>query len=131
MQQGGNVVQQVTDILAVLLPLLAAAVPVARVLVQHKVTPDQLGHVRDIARMAVRATEEIAEHFKGEDPELWAAVETWSEAKSAYASTVIAEGAKRLGVTLTQDEVDAFLHSALREMRQLADEPLPVAMSSS
>lgn len=126
--------QQVTDILAVLLPLLAAATPVLRTVLRNKVLPEQLGHVRDIARMAVRATEEIAIHFKGEDPELWAGMETWGQAKAAYASSVIAAGAKRLGVKMTQDEVDAFLHSALREMNQLAtaagDQPQATLASS-
>lgn len=123
--------QQVVDILTVLLPLLAAATPVVVKLIQNKITPDQLGHVRNIARMAVRATEEIAQHFKGADPELWTGLETWGEAKAQYASSVIAEGARRLGVKLTQDEVDAFLHSALREMQQLAaDQSQVPAMSA-
>lgn len=106
-------------ILAVVLPLIAAATPLVRKYIQAHVTPDQLGHVRDIARMAVRAAEQLGNDLNRLDPEEYAAAETWAAAKATYAERVIADGAKRLGVKLSADEVDAFLHSALREMKQL------------
>lgn len=108
------------DLLAALGAVIVACVPLVRTYIQHKVTPDQLARVSDIAGGAVRAAEEIAQHFKGTDPADWTKFATWGEAKADYAGTVVIKGAKRLGIRLTQPEVDAFVHAALRKMEQVA-----------
>lgn len=108
------------ELLAALGAVVLACVPLIRTYIQHKVTPDQLEKVSDIAGGAVRAAEQIGEKFKGEDPEHWTEFATWGQAKEAFASEVIAKGAKRLGVKLTDAEVSTFLHAALRKMEQLA-----------
>lgn len=118
------------ELLAALGALVVACIPLVRKYIQHRITPDQLERVSDIANGAVRAAEEIAQHFKlpsgagatADDyaSAAWTAFATWGQAKEAYASEVIAHGAKRLGVKLTPAEVSAFLHAALRKMEQMA-----------
>lgn len=119
------------DFLVAVAALIVALLPLVRVYIQHKVTPDQLARVSDIANGAVRAAEEIAQHFKVPEgatpetiqalaPEPWTGFATWGQAKEDYASSVIIKGAKRLGVKLTDDEVSAFMHAALRKMEQVA-----------
>jgi hypothetical protein len=112
--------------LALVGPIVAAALPIARKYVQARITPDKLGHVTDIARMAVRAAETVATDLSALDPVEYAGALTWAEAKARFAENVIADGAAHLGLKLSPDEIDAFLHAALREMRQLADAPAPV-----
>lgn len=119
------------EFLAALAALIVAGLPLVRVYIQHKVTPDQLARVSDIANGAVRAAEEIAQHFKvpvgattdeaqSYAASAWTAFSTWGQAKEAYATSVIVKGGKRLGIKLTDDEVTAFLHTALRKMEQVA-----------
>lgn len=104
---------------ALIIAVLAGAYPLVRAFVLAKLTPERIAHVIDIARVAVRATEQIAEKFKGERPEDWHAFETWGEAKADYAAEVVAKGARRLGFRLTGDEVLAFVHTALDEMERV------------
>lgn len=104
------------QILAVIVPVLLAAVPFARAYVKTYLTPERVAHVADIARQAVRGAEQIATAFKGADPMRWAGFETWGEAKFDYAAGVVASGAKRLGIKLTEDEVASYVHTYLREM---------------
>lgn len=112
----------VNELLAALGAVVLACVPLVRTYIQHKVTPDQLARVSDIAGGAVRAAEQVGEKFKGEDPADWTKFATWGEAKEAFAAGVIAKGAKRLGIKLTDDEVSTFLHAALRKMEQMAEQ---------
>lgn len=102
-----------TDILGAIVALIVAAWPLAKVIIQHKVTPDALAHIQDIARLAVRGAEEMS-------PWLAAVVHDVPAAKLDLASNALTSGAKRLGVKLTTDEVVAFVHAALREMEDIS-----------
>jgi hypothetical protein len=94
--------------------LLVALLPLVRSYVQTKVTPEKLSHVPDIARVAVRGAEQlgVGNLATGAD-------------KAAFASTVVAEGAKRLGLKLSDDEAAAFVHAAVLEMKQINAAPSP------
>lgn len=98
-----------TQLIGLVVAVLVAAVPLVRVVIQHKVTPDQMAHVQDIARVAVRGAEQLGNDLKG-------LVESSGAAKLSLATSVVVSGAKRLGVKLTADEATAFVTAALREM---------------
>lgn len=106
---------------AALAAVLVAALPIIRSYALSHLTPERLASVSDIADGAVRAAETIAANFKGTNPAEWTAFETWGEAKAAYASEVVAKGAKRFGFKLTPAEVTTFVHAALARMESPAD----------
>lgn len=101
-----------TQLFGAIVAIIIAVAPAARSLMLAKVTPERLAHVTDIARLAVRAAEELGQLV----PEGTNA----ATAKLDYASSVVTAGAKRLGFRLSSDEVLAFVHTALGEMKQLA-----------
>jgi hypothetical protein len=107
---------------AIVAAVLAAVWPFVRAWVQAKLTPQRVAHVMDIARIAVRAAEKL-----GDDLAAAGVTAATSASKLNYAADVVVSGAKRLGVKLTQDEVLAFVHAALREMEQVDYSALPVA----
>lgn len=84
---------------AVIVPLL----PVLRAYVLTKLTPTRLKYLDDRAKMAVTAAEKLADFVPG----------TTNEEKLTYASKVVVDGAKRVGIRLTEDEILAFVHAAL------------------
>ncbi len=93
---------------AIILAVLGALAPFVRAWVLTKLTPERLAHVNDIARIAVRAAEKLGDDTSAS-----------GQQKLNYASEVLVTGAKRLGIRLSQDEVLAFIHAALREMQQV------------
>lgn len=102
-------------VLLALVPAIAgSAWSLVRVVIQHKVTPDSLGHIQEVARVAVRGAEQL-----GNDLAEWLGGPQGAN-KLSFAVSVVTSGAKRLGVKLTPDEATAFVTAALREMEQVA-----------
>lgn len=97
------------QLLAALAAVLVAAVPLVRSYLQAKFTPQKLAHAGYLARIAVQAAEKL-----GEDGN------PTSQAKLDFASQVLSDGAKHMGLKLTNDEVLGFIHAALREMQAVA-----------
>lgn len=116
--------------------LVGALLRLAQQYVQAKVTPEKLGHITDLARMAVRAAEQVGADSKMPPPPV---VSTGTEPspttgvlpepdpvtltgadKYQLASEALVAGAKRLGVRLKPAEVTSFIHAALKEMNDAA-----------
>lgn len=114
--------------------ITGAVLRFAWVWVQAHITPEKLAHITDLARMAVRAAEQVGDDsqpvplirsdgvtvtpgtnatldtVKGEN------VPLTGEDKYALASDALVAGARRLGIRLKADEVTSFIHAALKEM---------------
>lgn len=95
---------------AIFAAVLAALIPVVRAWVKSYLTPQRLAHVAYFASIAVKAAEKLGQDAPG----------TTSDAKLAFASEFVVAGAKRLGLTLTQDEVLGYVHGALHDMQTVA-----------
>jgi hypothetical protein len=100
--------------------LIAAAWPIVRAYIKTKLTPERLAHVQDIARIAVRAAEQIGEDYGALLTQGQPEGTTAGAAKLKFATQAVYAGAKRLGIKLTEPEIDAAIHAALREMNGLA-----------
>ena len=121
---------QLTATLAVILVALLKA---GQAWLQTKVAPEKLGHVTDLARMAVRAAEQVGADSQP-PPAPAGALPTDPPApevpeglvgtdKYAMAADALVTGARRLGIRLKPAEVTAFIHCALKEMREAGDQP--------
>jgi hypothetical protein len=109
-------------ILSIVGATLVSLVPVVRAWVLTKLTPERLSQVQSIARGAVRAAEKLATDLKDAQGVgvLPAGAISWGDAKLQYAQSVVIAGAKRLGLKLTANEVQAFIHQALAEVDTIA-----------
>lgn len=96
------------QLLAALGAVLVALVPLVRAWVQANITPERLRNIESIGRVAVQAAERLG-----------ADTGATSTQKLDFAATVVAAGAKRLGLKLSQDEVLAFVHSSLLDLQQV------------
>lgn len=89
-------------ITAVVVPLIAAGVVAVRKWFLATVTPRQLSVVRDLARLVVAAVDEVA---RGEQVE--------SKTKYHLAEVALIEAAGRVGVKLSKNEANTFIHAVL------------------
>lgn len=104
-------------VLAAVLGILVASLPLIKAWVQTKLTPQRLAHVTDLASIAVRAAEKVGEAVPG----------TTSAAKYAVASNYLSDAAKRLGFKLSPDELNGFIQAALRSMQGIEQTVATVA----
>ena len=105
------------QIIGIAVAVLAASAPVVRAWVKTKFTSQRLAHVASYAHIAVNAAEELGKLVPAE---IANRAEVVANAKLNSASEVVASGAKKLGLKLTQDEVLAFVHSALSDINKYA-----------
>lgn len=98
-------------ITAVVVPLLGAVVMAVRSFIRTKLTPQRLSTVSQLARVAVDAAEEVGRAIDGVGP----------AEKFSYAEGVLKQSAKRVGVKLTNQEANAFIHSILNGKREELD----------
>lgn len=101
------------QIIALIGGVLVAALPIVRSWVKTYLTPARLARVMEIAQLAVRAAEKL-----GNDLGEWTPGDTNAQ-KLDFAASVVAKGARRLGVRLSKKEVLAFVHTALDEMERV------------
>lgn len=90
-------------ILAAIVPLMASAVVAVRAWLKTTLTPQRLQAVSQLARVAVDAADEVGR-----------AIDTVNgPEKYEYAERVLMQSAKRVGIKLTNEEANAFIHSVL------------------
>lgn len=90
-------------ILAAIVPLIASVVVAVRAWLKTTLTPQRLQAVSQLARVAVDAADEVGR-----------AIDTVNgPEKYEYAEKVLMQSAKRVGIKLTSEEANAFIHSVL------------------
>ena len=99
-----------------LLALLTAGLGVAVRFIQQwlatRLKPAQYETVLNLARTVVSAADKIGKDF-GVD----------NKAKYDFAKNVVQTGARKVGLKLTDNEAMAFIHAALKELRELENLP--------
>lgn len=90
------------ELITALAPLVALAVVALRSWIQARVTPERLAAVSQLARVAVDAAEEIGR-----------ATDVKPGDKFEYAETFLKQAAQRVGIKLTNEEANAFIHAVL------------------
>ena len=91
-------------ILVVGIGLLTAA---GRAFIKTRLTPSRMGNVLSLVQTIVSGVQAF-----GKDHDLS------GEEKLAQATVAVQAGARRLGVRLSDEEVTAFIHAALEQVRQ-------------
>lgn len=98
-----------SNLLAALAALLVTLIPLIRAWVQTKLTPQRLANVAQLAHVAVSAAEKLGEANEALS----------NDEKYAVAEAFLNNAAKKLGIKLTVDELNGYIHAALREMQQV------------
>lgn len=107
------------ELIALVAPLVATLVVMARRYLQARLTPDRLAAVSQLARVAVDAAEEIGNAADGVKP----------GDKFEYAETFLKQASKRVGVKLTNEEANAFIHAVLTGKRSDIEDAVDAALS--
>lgn len=104
---------------AIVVPLVGAAVVAVRSWLKATLTPQRLFAVATLARTAVDAAEEVSRAIDDvRGPE-----------KYRYAETVLRQGASRVGITLTNEEANTFIHAALHGKRSEVDQAVEAVLA--
>jgi hypothetical protein len=90
-----------------ILALLAAIGGAVRAYLKTVLTPQRLTTLLDMARAAIAGAEELGH-----------ALDLPSEEKYAYAENALRAMAKRLGLRLTDDELNAYIHALLHQQHE-------------
>lgn len=106
------------ELIAVLAPLVATIIVAVHRWLQARLTPDRLAAVSQLARVAVDAAEEIGNAADGVSP----------GEKFAYAETFLRQSARRVGIKLTNEEANAFIHAVLAGKRDAIEDAVDAAL---
>jgi len=97
-----------TDALSIILPvIIAAAAHYLRRLLIARIGETQFRQARDWAWQAVKSAEQTIED---------------NPAKFSYAVNLVAAAAKRRGIKLPHEEIQALIEATVRDMKQWGDE---------
>lgn len=105
-------------IAAVLAPLVATLIIAVQRWLQARLTPERLAAVSQLARVAVDAAEEIGNAADGIKP----------GEKFEYAETFLKQASKRVGVKLSNEEANAFIHAVLTGKRDAIEDAVDAAI---
>lgn len=105
------------ELIALFAPLVATLIVMARRFLQARFTPDRLAAVSQLARVAVDAADEIGR-----------AADVTPGDKFTYAEGFLKQAAARVGVKLTNEEANAFIHSVLTGKRNAIEDAVNDAL---
>lgn len=104
---------------AVVVPLVGAAVVAVRSWLKATLTPQRLHAIAQLARTAVDAAEEVGR----------AVEDVTGPEKYRYAEAVLRQGAERVGVKLTNEEANTFIHAAIHGKRSEVDDAVNAVLA--
>lgn len=107
-------------IAAILAPLVATVIVAVRGWLQATITPERLATVSQLARVATDAAEEIGRATSGD---------VSPGEKFEYAETFLRTSARRVGVKLTSEEANGFIHSVLENNRNAVEGAVRAALN--
>lgn len=94
------------ELIAILAPLVATFIVAVRRWLQAQLTPQRLAAVGQLARVATDAAEEVGRVLEAKPGD-----------KYTYAENFLKQSARRVGIKLTDEEANAFIHSVLTGKR--------------
>lgn len=107
------------ELVALIAPLVATVILAARQYLQARLTPERLAAVSQLARVAVDAADEVSHAADGIQP----------GEKFQYAETFLKQASKRVGVKLTNEEANVFIHAVLTGKRATLEDAVNSALS--
>ena len=105
----GNYTEIVTTALRLVVAILIAVViPVVKAWMESKIENEKLGQIQEWARSAVYAAEQVYKQYKTIDPD--------GEKRKHYARVAIMTVSSRLGLELTDKEINTLIEAAVNEV---------------
>ena len=105
----GNYTEIVTIALRLVVAILIAVViPVVKAWMESKIENEKLGQIQEWARSAVYAAEQVYKQYKTIDPD--------GEKRKHYARVAIMTVSSRLGLELTDKEINTLIEAAVNEV---------------
>lgn len=107
------------ELIALVAPLVATLIVVVRRWLQARITPERLAAVSQLARVAVDAADEVGRAADGVSP----------GEKFNYAESFLKEASQRVGVKLSNQEANAFIHAVLTGQRNAIENAVNAALN--
>lgn len=99
-------------------PLVATVIVVVRSWLKARLTPERLAAVNQLARVAVEAAEEIGR-----------ATDASPGDKFTYAENFLKAAAKRVGIRLSNEEANGFIHAVLNGRHETIEDAIDAALA--
>ena len=105
----GNYTEIVTIALRLVVAvLIAVVIPALKAWMKSKIENEKLGQIQEWARSAVYAAEQVYKQYKTIDPD--------GEKRKHYARVAIMTVSSRLGLELTDKEINTLIEAAVNEV---------------
>lgn len=88
--------------------LIAVVIPALKAWMESKIENEKLGQIQEWARSAVYAAEQVYKQYKTIDPD--------GEKRKRYARVAIMAVSSRLGLELTDKEINTLIEAAVNEI---------------